>query len=122
MLDFTLERGDIHAQLLRPVIEAVPLERALAAVEGVAQQRRGFLLADPLPGRIQPGQVIHPEVVIKMQVQQGAVHVQQHGVDSVPVDHLRFPPGFRRVIMPVFLRRASAGPARWYSGRTAKRR
>jgi len=33
--------------------------------------------------------MLQPEVGIKMQVQQGAVHIQQNGVDFTPGRHLR---------------------------------
>ena len=31
--------------------------------------------------------MFQPEVSIKMQVQQGAVHIKQHRVDAMPFDH-----------------------------------
>ena len=36
---------------------------------------------------IAPRQVFLPEVIIEVQVEERAIHVQQHGFDLPPVDH-----------------------------------
>ena len=54
----------------------------------LAEQRQqlgfGQFKADPVVLGIALGQVFEPEVVVEVQVEQGAVHIQQHGVDGVP--------------------------------------
>ncbi|MNN62339.1 hypothetical protein D3C81_1776330 [compost metagenome] len=44
----------------------------------------GHRPADTVQVGIALGQVFEPEVVVEVQVQQGAVHVQQYGVDGGP--------------------------------------
>ena len=41
-----------------------------------------------MPFGIAHRDVLLPEMVVEMQIEQGAVHVEQDGVDGVPVDHL----------------------------------
>jgi hypothetical protein len=33
------------------------------------------------------GQVVLPEVIVEMEIEQGAVHIEENGVDGAPVDH-----------------------------------
>ena len=86
MLHFTLQGDDVELELTAPVIEAVPVERAGLADDArleIGLQR----LVEAVQLAIAPGQVFEPEVAVEVKVKQSAVHVQQHGVDSVPVKH-----------------------------------
>ena len=85
--DLPFQFGDIHCQFRRPIIGAIPLNGILFALKALVEIVSGvFWIVAVLLG-IARRQVLHPEVVIKMQVEQGAVHVQQNGVDGAPVDH-----------------------------------
>jgi hypothetical protein len=55
---------------------------ALRSNSGISSIRHGP--ADTVQFGIAPGQVLQPEVVVVMQVEQRAVHVQQNGIDVAP--------------------------------------
>jgi hypothetical protein len=56
---------------------------------------------------IAPRQMDLPEVVVEIQVEQGAVHVEQDGVDARPVDHCaRFRITFHGEIQPLMMKHA----------------
>lgn len=82
-----LECDDIETEAGRPEVQAVPVQRALVASEFVHQL--GFRVVDAkIPGLCEPlRQVFQPEMVVKVEIEQGAVHVEQHGVDAGPVNH-----------------------------------
>src|SRR3546814_17724353 len=54
------------------------------ALEQRLQLQLGHGPAHAMQFGVALGQVFHPEMVVVMQVQQGAVHVQQHRIDLVP--------------------------------------
>jgi hypothetical protein len=84
---FLLEAHDVEFERGFPEVHRVPLQGSGAAVVA----RHQFLA----PGRrrhaarlgIALRQVHLPEMVVEIQVEQGAVHVEQDGVDARPVDH-----------------------------------
>ena len=87
--DFFLQPHDVQFGFRGPKIHRIPLQGADAGVEAGGQ----FLAAGrqahaPRLGMAQ-GHVLLPEVVVEMEIEQGAVHVQQDGVHAVPVDHGR---------------------------------
>ena len=67
-----------------PEIQAVPLQQTGIAFEQRLQFQLGHGPADPVQVGITLGQVLQPEMVVEVQIQQRAVHVQQNGVDVVP--------------------------------------
>jgi hypothetical protein len=81
-----LERGHVQAQLAAPVIHAVPGQLPAPA----AKQR--FQVGARIGQRQATGlgvvlrQVLLPEGVVELEVEQRAVHVEHDGVDRVPVD------------------------------------
>ena len=85
--DFLLQAGDVELQFARPVIHAVPVQRAgLGAVDvGEAAARHGRRQAVALG--IADGDMLLPEMVVEMQVEQRPIHVEEDGVEAVPVDH-----------------------------------
>ncbi len=87
MTDLFLQLHDVDTQLSRPVIEAVPLQRSLTGGDALMQifGRLGGAEAEMLG--VARGQMLKPEEVVEMKVEQGAVHVQQDRVDLLPVNH-----------------------------------
>ena len=81
---FALEFAHRKVQLTAPEVRAVPVELAGMLVEQRQQLVIGLLAADAVQLGVALGQMFEPEVVVEMQVEQGAVHVEQHGVDGGP--------------------------------------
>ena len=82
-----LELRDVEAELARPVVHTVPVERALGFF--VARHQLGLrgLEGERVFLGVAPRHVLQPEVVVVVQVEQRAVHVEQHGVDFFPGNH-----------------------------------
>src|SRR5690625_537265 len=87
MRDFTLEHRDIELQRFTPVIQAIPINRPFDTLHVLHEllarlwQLEGVLLG------IAQRQVLQPEMIIKIQVEQGAIHIQQYSFDFVPSYH-----------------------------------
>ncbi|MNF95434.1 hypothetical protein D3C84_781860 [compost metagenome] len=79
-----LEVADRQLEFAAPEIRAVPVELAGVLMEQRQQLGIGQCAADTVVLGIALRQVLHPEVIIEVQVEQGAVHVEQHGVDLGP--------------------------------------
>ena len=85
MGDVFFQLGDGHAEGIGPIIQAVPVEGAAVQVKQIHQAGFGLGMADVVFLRIGQWHVLQPEEVIEVQVQQGAVHIQQDGINLVPV-------------------------------------
>ena len=81
---FQLQFADRNLQLRSPEVQAVPLELAGVVLEQRLQLQLGHGPADAVQFGITLGQVLQPEMVVVVQVEQGAVHIQQDGVDIAP--------------------------------------
>src|SRR6478735_6240429 len=81
-----LQRADIELEVARPMIEAVPVQRAGDRVEAPRERSASLGHADAVCFGVMLGQELEPEEVIEREVEQRAVHVDEHRVDSVPVD------------------------------------
>ncbi len=79
-----LEFADRQVQFPAPEIQAVPVELAGVFAEQRLEHGVGFGATEAIAFGIALGQVFQPEVVVEVQVEQGAVHVEQHGVDGGP--------------------------------------
>ncbi|MCY1558575.1 hypothetical protein D9M68_955230 [compost metagenome] len=79
-----LEFTDRQVQLAAPEVRAVPVELAGMRMEQRQQLGIGQRAADAVQLGIALRQVLQPEVVVEVQVEQGAVHVQQDSVDLAP--------------------------------------
>jgi len=84
---FLFQQRDIQPQLLTPMVQAIPLHGALGILETPKQLRFGRRDTDSMTLGIAQGHVLAPEVVVEMQVQQGAVHIEKYRADLGPVDH-----------------------------------
>src|SRR5690606_22644741 len=81
-----LEAGDVHGQRITPVVEAVPVQAAMQPVRQRSEKATRLLQPKAVMARVTLRQVFQPEVIVEMQVKQGAIHVEQHRVDGLPVD------------------------------------
>ncbi|MNL42763.1 hypothetical protein D3C87_1652410 [compost metagenome] len=84
MSGFQFQVAHRQFQLGAPEIQAVPLQLAGIAFEQWLQLHLGHGPAHAVQVRITLGQMFQPEMVIEMQVQQRAIHIQQNGVDVAP--------------------------------------
>ncbi len=87
VLDFSFQTRNIQGQLLGPVVCAVPLDATAFLFEALVQVAQRGVWVNVMMLRVTGWQVMLPEIIIKMQVEKGAVHVQQDGVNGVPVNH-----------------------------------
>ncbi|MNI49893.1 hypothetical protein D3C73_1045310 [compost metagenome] len=71
-------------QLGAPEVQAIPLQLPGIAFEQRLQLHFGHGPTHAVQVGVTLGQVLEPEVVVEVQVQQRAVHVQQNGVDVAP--------------------------------------
>src|SRR5690606_33767162 len=81
-----LQLGDVELQLLAPVVDAVPVEGAPLGVEQGGQLRPRGGPVEAVALGVAGRQVLLPEVVVEVEVEQGAIHVEQDGVDGAPVE------------------------------------
>ncbi|QHB25576.1 hypothetical protein TCK1_230 [Pseudomonas monteilii] len=82
--DFLLQLANRQAQLAAPEVQAIPVQRAGIAFEQRLQLHFRHGPAYSVQLGIALGQVLQPEAVVVVQVEQGAVHVQQDGIDGRP--------------------------------------
>ena len=87
VLDLFLEQGDVQAQFATPMVDAVPLQGALPVPVPGHEFLPGLRQLQAPGGRESRGDVLPPEAVVKMQIQQGPVHIEEDLVDLAPVDH-----------------------------------
>ena len=87
VLKFLFQSRNIHGELLRPVVRAIPLNGMTFGVEASVQLFDRRFRRDPVLFGVAGGQKMLPELVIKMQVQKGAIHIQQDGINGFPVYH-----------------------------------
>ena len=81
------EFGDIHRQLRRPVVCAVPLQSVPLAIKARQEFRAAGCGVEAAQLGEAAGQMVLPEVIVEMEVEQGAVHIEENSVDGAPVDH-----------------------------------
>ena len=81
MAQLSLQGRDVHAQHPGPVLQAVPGQGAAQRFEPGGEMPPGVLFRHPLTLCVRAGQILHPEVVVVVQIQQCAVHIKEHGVD-----------------------------------------
>src|SRR5690606_10347230 len=82
-----LELDDRQIQLPGPEVQTIPVHLPLDPVHQWMDALLRPFQRLPVPGRIATGQILDPEMVVEMQIQQGAIHVQQDGIDGIPVQH-----------------------------------
>ncbi|MNY24107.1 hypothetical protein D3C86_1578030 [compost metagenome] len=81
---FQFQFAHRQLELRAPEVQAIPAQLAGIFLEQRLQFHFGHGPADAMQLGIALGQMLQPEVVVVVQVEQGAVHVQQNGVDITP--------------------------------------
>src|SRR5258707_4007571 len=80
-----LQGGDVELKLSRPIVDAIPLQGVRDILEFERQALVRLCLADAIRRGVSVGDQGPPKPIIEAQVQQCAVHVEQHGIDTFPV-------------------------------------
>jgi hypothetical protein len=81
-----LDAADVELQFTRPIFDAIPLQRSLHLDELRRQQPLSFRGPKTVGGRVTAGDQFQPKPIVEAQVEQCAVHIEQHRVDGRPVD------------------------------------
>ena len=81
-----LQALQVHTEIARPMIEAIPLERADLGLEARRERLLRGRHAHPAQVRVALRHDLAPEQIVEVEIEQRAVHVDEHGVDAVPVD------------------------------------
>ena len=87
VVDFLLEPGDVQPEFATPVFHAIPFHGALLVAESGIQPGLCRIQFQTVGLGIARWHEFPPEVIVEMQVEQGAVHIEKHAVDFVPWDH-----------------------------------
>ena len=82
--DLLLEGSDVEPQRFAPVIHAVPVEGAADGLVVRLDLHSGLGQRQAEPLGIALGYQLLPEVVVKMEIDQGAIHIEQDSVYLVP--------------------------------------
>src|SRR5579859_5158849 len=82
VLHLPLQGHDVHVQLPGPVLQGIPGERALHSPETRHERLQGGLGRQAVALAEAQRQVLQPEMVVEMQVQERAVHVQENRMDA----------------------------------------
>ena len=85
LTNFVFQTRDIDVELMRPIIGAVPVERSMDCREARLQGSPRLLQSQTVAPRKALGDEFQPEIIVKLQVEQRAVHVQQHRIDALPI-------------------------------------
>ena len=83
-----LHRQDVERERAAPVVDAVPVERAGRRLEDRPHEAARLLDRDAAALGEAARQVLLPETLVVAEVEQRAVHVEQHGVDGGPFGKL----------------------------------
>ena len=87
MFDCGFQFGDVEPQFCFPVVQAVPVKCAVRLRILFAKYSLSRLFRNAMFLAIHLGNQSEPEVVIKVQVQQGTIHVEHYCVDKRPGRH-----------------------------------
>src|SRR3569623_1257332 len=96
--DLALQQADVEIELAAPVVDAIPVERALAAAEHEREHGLGRDHVEPAALGVAAGQQLLPELVVIVEVEQGTVHVEQHRINLIP-SHPVLPPPQRIAVV-----------------------
>jgi hypothetical protein len=89
VFDLLFQQRDVEVELLAPVVDAVPGHRALDRAGALGKHGTRVGERQRVTLGVTPRHVLEPEVVVEMQIEQRAVHVQQQRADLLPVDQRR---------------------------------
>ena len=82
---------DGHFEPLAPTIHTIPVQCAAGALHGPVKIRlHSSVVKGMVFGQVRRHE-LQPKMVVKVQIQQGAVHVQEQAVDPRPVDQKGIP-------------------------------
>src|SRR5690606_14119531 len=84
-----LQGSEIEAEIARPMIEAVPRQLACDRIEARREALARMLDREAVALRVSLRHELEPKEVVEREIEQRAVHVDEHGVDVVPVDETR---------------------------------
>src|SRR5690606_8714236 len=87
VFDLPLQRDDVNGKFGGPIVRAVPAQPVLFAGKASVQVTGAGLGIESVQFGEASRQMVLPEMVVEVEVEPGAVHVEQNGVDSAPVDH-----------------------------------
>src|SRR5579863_9666353 len=80
-----VQRRDIELKLARPVLHAIPVERAGARAQSRLQCRARLGEAHHATGGVGLRHDLAPQMVVKAKIEQRAVEVEQRGINALPV-------------------------------------
>ncbi len=80
---------DVESKLAAPVIDRVPVERALDRAEFRPEPLERLREIEPIELGVAARNEVEPELIIELEVEERAVHVKEHGIDAGPVDGRR---------------------------------
>ena len=80
--DLFLELHNIEREFATPEVEAIPVEGAGVTFVMGGEMRACDLRSKTVKLCIAPRHVLKPEVVVEVQIEQGAVHVEKDGIDE----------------------------------------
>ena len=125
-------RGDVEPELAAPILDAIPLHGAAQRAEFRVEIGAHFVLAHAASLGEAARNVLLPEPIVEPEVEQRAVHVEQHRIDAcssrardmrhlrmIPIDARSF--GTGRRLVPI-VARAGGGIMRVYRGAFAVQR
>ena len=92
--ELDVQRYDVELRVARPVVEAIELEPCSVLAHVREEMRACVVVADAVALGVALGQPVVPERVVEVEIEQRAVHVEQHGVDSRPVERCFHGRGF----------------------------
>jgi hypothetical protein len=88
-----LQRFHVETELAAPMVEAVPVECPLDRVEAPRQPVARLGGSATFELCVARRHELEPEVIVEGEIEQRAVHVDEHRVDAVPFDPRRRRPG-----------------------------
>jgi len=83
---FAVQRGDVDAQFARPEIDAIPLEPALPVPKLRREFRLRFGERQAVVLGINFRDAREPHETVESQIEQSAVEIEQHGIDTIPIE------------------------------------
>src|SRR5690606_36558287 len=82
----SFQRDEIELQLRAPMLEAIPRERARDALLARRELALRGVESEPVPLSVAGRHELAPEEIVEREIEQRAVHVDQHGIDLVPAE------------------------------------
>lgn len=87
MLELSLERGNIERQLPAPVVHTIPIDGPFHALIPGKELGFGQLHIETVLLCITLRDIFAPKFIIEAEIEEGTVHVQEHGFNILPRYH-----------------------------------